>query len=227
MILARIAEFLLYPSRSITVASEYDDGQKSGWGTLWRILVRSSPNVISAHQCNSNKPTDFDLVWSLQFHKTGIGSAALRIVDRPIVPASVAFLCKAGYEDKPDDRMAAFLWIRIINIGLFFSLSRLRLVQSHDPGTKLAFTFEHLKGTILALPESNRRCRIGCLNCGRSKPTGDQNQEQIRKWRCIHRFVHALSSGPAVADYSDESLTGWWFQSRRYSSIVATRGSAN
>jgi hypothetical protein len=135
MILARIAEFLLYPSRSITVASEYDDGQKSGWGTLWRILVRSSPNVISAHQCNSNKPTDFDLVWSLQFHKTGIGSAALRIVDRPIVPASVAFLCKAGYEDKPDDRMAAFLWIRIINIGLFFPSA----------------VFGSFKATILAL----------------------------------------------------------------------------
>jgi hypothetical protein len=93
--------------------------------------------------------------------------------------------------------MAAFLRIRIVNIGLFFSLSRLRVVQSHDSGTKFAFTFEHLKGTVLALPESNRGCRIGCLNCGRSKPTGDQHEEQIGKSRCIHRFVLGSQLGPS------------------------------
>jgi hypothetical protein len=103
--------------------------------------------------------------------------------------------------------MAAFLRIRIANIGLFFSLSRLRLVQSHDPGTQFTFTFEHLKGAVLALPETNRGCRIGCLNCGRPKPTGDQYQEQIGKSRCIHRFVLGSQLGPSP-DYSDESLTG-------------------
>jgi hypothetical protein len=112
-------------------------------GNAWRILVRSGPNVISAQQCNSNKPTDFDLVWSLQFHRTGIGSAALRIVNRPVLPANVTFLRKARYEDKPNDRMAAFLRIRIVNIGLFFSLSRLRLLQSHDPGTKSSCALRH------------------------------------------------------------------------------------
>src|ERR1700730_1495131 len=186
---------------------------------LWRILVRSGPNVISAHRCNTNIAADLDLVWPLQFHQTGIGFAALRIVNRPVLPASVTFLRKARYEDKPHDRMAAFLRIRIVNIGLFFSLSRLRLIQSHDPGTKSAFTFEHLKGTVLALPESNWGCRIGCLHCGHSKPTGDQHQEQIGKSGCIHRFVLRSQLGPAVPDYSDESPTGYWFQSRRYSPI--------
>src|SRR5882724_4704622 len=103
---------------------------------LWRILVRSGPNVISAHERNTNIPADFDLVWSLQFHKTGIGFPVLRVVNCAVLPASVTFLRKARYEDKPDDRMAAFLWIRVINIGLFFSLTRLRLAQGHDPGIK-------------------------------------------------------------------------------------------
>jgi hypothetical protein len=170
--LARIAELLPYPSCSIAVASEYDYRQ-SRMEKLWRILVRSGPKVVSTHECNTNVPADFDLVWSLQFHKTGIGSAALRIVNRPVLPASVTFLRKARYEDKPDDRMAALLWIRVENIGLFFSLTRLRLAQSHDPGIKFTFAFEHLESGILALPQSNRGCRIGCVNCGRSKPAGD------------------------------------------------------
>jgi hypothetical protein len=161
---------------------------------LWRILVRSGPKVVSTHHCNTNVPADFDPVWSLQFHKAGIGSAALRIVDRPVLPASVTCLRKARYEDKPDDRMAALLWIGVVNIGLCFSLSRLRLAQSHDPGTKFAFTFEHLKGGVFPLPESNRRCRIGRVNCGRSKPTGDQQQKQIGKSGRIHRFVLRLSA---------------------------------
>ena len=95
-------------------------------------LVRSGPNVVSAHECNTNIPANFDLVWSLQFHKTGIGFAALRVVNRPVLPASVTFLRKARYEDEPNDRIAAFLWIRVVNIGLFFSLTRLWLAQSND-----------------------------------------------------------------------------------------------
>ena len=130
--------------------------RKVGWERCLRILVRSGPNVVSAHECSTNIPADLDLVWSLQFHKTGIGFAALRVVNRPVLPASVTFLRKSRYEHKPDDRMVSFLGIGVVNIGLFFSLSRLRVVQSHDSGTKFAFTFEHLKGTVLALPESNR-----------------------------------------------------------------------
>ncbi len=129
MTLALIAELLPYPSRSITVAYEYDYRQE--WmEKLLRIIVRSGPSVVSAHECNTNIPTDLDLVWSLQFHKTGIGFAALRVVNRPVLPASVTLLRKARYEDKPDDRMAAFFWIRVVNIGLFFSLTRLRLAPS-------------------------------------------------------------------------------------------------
>src|SRR5258708_12833696 len=97
---------------------------------LWRIIVRSGPSVVSAHECNTKIPADFDVVWSLQFHKTGIGFAALRVVNRPVTPASVTLLRKARYEDKPDDRTAAFFWIRVVNIGLFFSLTRLRLAPS-------------------------------------------------------------------------------------------------
>src|SRR3984893_7908234 len=164
---------------------------------LWRILVRSGPNVISAHQCNANIAADLDLVRSLQFHQTGIGLAALRVVNRPVLPASVTFLRNARYEDKPDDRMAAFLRIRIVNIGLFFSLSRLRLVQTHDPGTKFAFTFKHLKGTVLALPESNRGCGIGCAHRGPSKPAGYQHQEKTGKSGGIHRFILRSQFGPS------------------------------
>src|SRR5258707_10398884 len=202
MTLDLIAELLPYPSRSFMVAYEYDYRQE--WiEKLWRIIVRSGPSVVSAHECNTNIPADFDLVWSLQFHKTGIGFAALRVVNRPILPASVTFLRKARYEDKPDDRIAAFLWIRVINIGLFFSLSRLRLAQSNDPGAKFAFTLEHLKGGVLALPESNRRCGIGWLNCRRSKPAGDQNQEQIRKSGGIHKFVLLTQLGRTCRNYYD------------------------
>src|SRR5258708_14626924 len=209
MALALIAELLPCPSRSITVAYEYDYRQE--WmEKLWRIIVRSGPKVVSAHECNTNIPADFDLVWSLQFHKTGIGFAALRVVNRPILPASVTFLRKARYEDKPDDRIAAFLWIRVINIGLFFSLSRLRLAQSNDPGAKFAFTLEHLKGGVLALPESNRGCRIGCLNCRPSKPASDQNQEQIRKSEAVHKFVLDTQLGRAVPGYSDGSDQCWF-----------------
>ena len=143
MTLGLIAEFLPYPSRSITVAYEYDYRHEWMEKPRW-ILVRFGPNVISAYQCNTNKPADLNLVRSLQFHKTGIGFSALRVVNRPVLPASVTFLRKARYEDQPDDRIATFLRVRIENIGLFSSRSRLRLVQSHDPGTKLAFTFEHL-----------------------------------------------------------------------------------
>jgi hypothetical protein len=38
---------------------------------------------------------------------------------------------------------------------------------------------------------------------------------------------YALSSGRAVPEYSDESLTGCWFESRQYSRFIVTRGSAN
>jgi hypothetical protein len=100
------------------------------------LLVRSGPNVISAHECDTNVPADFDLVWSLQFHQTGIGFAALRVVNRPVIPANVTFLRKDAFIDS----------------------------------------------------------------------------------------FYALSSGRAVPDYSDESLTGCWFQSRQYSRFVVTRG---
>jgi hypothetical protein len=193
--------------------------RKVGEETLLRILVRSRPNVISAHECNTNKPAELDSVWPLQFHKAGIGFAALRVVNCPVLPASVAFLRKARYEDKPDDRMVTFLWIRIVNIGLLFSVSRLRLAQSHDPGTQFAFTFEHLKGRVFALPEANRGCRIGCMNCDRSKPAGDQHQAQIGKSGGIHRFVPRSQIGRAVPDYSDESLAGCRFQSRASSNL--------
>ena len=103
----------------------------------WRILIGSGPKVVSAHQRYNKKAADFDLVWSLQFQKTGIGFAALRVVNRAALQASVTFLRKARYEDKPDDRTAAFLWIRIVNISPFFPLSRLRYAQTDDPGTKL------------------------------------------------------------------------------------------
>src|SRR5258706_10148558 len=201
--------------------------RKVGWERCLRILVRSGPNVVSADECSSNIPADLDLVWSLQFHKTGIGFAALRVVNRPVLPASVTFLRKSRYEHKPDDRMVSFLGIGVVNIGLFFSLSRLRLAQSHDPGTKFASTFEHLKGGVLALPESNRGCRIGRMNFGRSKPGGDQHHEQIGKSGGNHRFLPTLQFGPSSSDYSDESLAGCWFQSKAYSRFVVTRGSAN
>src|SRR5258708_35312771 len=129
MTLALIAELLPYPSRSITVAYEYDYRQE--WmEKLWRIIVRSGPSGVSAHERNTNIPADFDLVWSLQFHKTGIGFAGLRVVNRPGLPASITLLRQARYEDKPDDRSAAIFWIRVVNIGLFFSLTRLRLAPS-------------------------------------------------------------------------------------------------
>src|SRR5258708_1869528 len=222
MALALIAELLPYPSRSITVAYEYDYRQE--WmEKLWRIIVRSGPKVVSAHECNTNIPADFDLVWSLQFHKTGIGFAALRVVNRPILPASVTFLRKARYEDKPDDRIAAFLWIRVINIGLFFSLSRLRLAQSNDPGAKFAFTLEHLKGSVLALQESNPGCGIGCMNCRRSKAAHEQHQEQIKKSAGIHQFVLRTQVGRTVPDCSDESVTSAGFNLEHAANLPARK----
>src|SRR4029077_4954647 len=118
---------------------------------------------------------------------------------------------------------AAFLWIRVINIGLFFSLSRLRLAQRNDPGAKFAFTLEQLKGGVLALPESNRGCRIGCLNCRRSKPASDQNQEQIRKSEGVHKFVLGTQLGRAVPDYSDGSLTSAGFNLEHSANLPARK----
>ena len=57
MTLDLIAELLPYPSRSFMVAYEYDYRQE--WmEKLWRIIVRSGPSVVSAHECNTNIPAD-------------------------------------------------------------------------------------------------------------------------------------------------------------------------
>lgn len=119
-------------------------------------LVQSGPNVVSANQFDTNESTDLDLVWSPHVHYTGIGFATLRVIDPAVCPSSVTFLCKATYKYKPDDWMAAFRWIRILNICFLFPFAGLRLAQSHDLGAQLAITFEHLKGGVFTLPESNR-----------------------------------------------------------------------
>ena len=77
--------------------------------TMVRLLVRSDPKIVSTHQWDPKKPAKFDPVWPLQFHKAGIASATLRVIDSPVLPASVTFLHKARYEDKPDDGVVAFL----------------------------------------------------------------------------------------------------------------------
>ena len=141
---------------------------------MLRLLVRSDPKVVSTHEFDPKKPAKLDLVWALQFHKAGIGPATLRVIDSPVFPASATFLRKARYKDKSDDRMVAFLWIRIVNIGLFFSLSRLGLTQSDDPRTQFAFSFEHLEGGITAFPEPNGGSSIGSMDCSCSEPAVDR-----------------------------------------------------
>jgi hypothetical protein len=194
-VIARIQQLFQYSCESVAIAFAYgrsslllcalsvicgQNKRRSGY------LVHSGPNVISANQFDTNKSTDLDLVWSLQVHYTGIGFATLRVIDRTVCPVSVTFLRKATYKYKPDDRMAAFRWIRIVNIGFLFPFAGLRLAQSHDLGTQFAITFEHLKGGVFTLPESNRGLSIGCMNCGRSKPGSYQRQDQIPKSRGFH-----------------------------------------
>jgi hypothetical protein len=162
--------------------------------TMVRLLVRSDPKVVSTHQWDPKKPAKPDLVWPLQFHKAGIGPATLWVIDGPILPASVTFLRKARYEDKADDGMATFLWVRIVKIGLCFSFSRLRLTQSHDPSTQFTFSFEHLKGGVTPFPEPNRRFRIGCMNCSYSDPPVDRQQEQRGKLGDLHWVLFTSSS---------------------------------
>jgi len=130
--------------------------------------ICSGPNVIPAKQYDTDKSTDFDLVWALQVHRTGISGAALRIIDRAIFPASSTLLHKARYKDKPDNRMVAFRWIWVVNIGFLFPFTGLRLAQRHDPGAEFAATLEHLKGGVFTLPESDWGCSVGCLNCRHS-----------------------------------------------------------
>jgi hypothetical protein len=43
--------------------------------------VHSGPNVISAEHRDTNESAELSLVWSLQFHKTGISFAAGRVID--------------------------------------------------------------------------------------------------------------------------------------------------
>jgi hypothetical protein len=49
MILARIAELLPYPSRSITVASAYDEWQESRWARY--RLIQEGENVFDQPKC--------------------------------------------------------------------------------------------------------------------------------------------------------------------------------
>jgi hypothetical protein len=131
-------------------------------------LLRSGPNVISAEFCDTDKATDSNPIWLLQLHKTGIGSATLRVIDRTVLPLAVTFLRKARYKNKPNNRKLAFRWIRIVDIGLLFPFSRRRLAQSHDLAAKSASTFEQLKDGIGTPPESDRGCSLGRRNCGQS-----------------------------------------------------------
>src|ERR1700730_8581418 len=131
-------------------------------------LLRSGPNVISAEFCDTDKATDSNLIWLLQLHKTGIGSATLRVIDRTVLPLAVTFLRKARYKNKPNNRKLAFRWIRIVDIGLLFPFSRRRLAQSHALGAKSASTFEQRPDGIGTPPESDRGCSLGRRNCGQS-----------------------------------------------------------
>jgi hypothetical protein len=156
-------------------------------------LVHSSPNVIPANHRDTKESAELNLVWSLQFHKTGISFAAGRVIDRAILPESGTLLRTARYKNKSLDRTVAFPWIRIVDIGFLSPVSCRRLAQSHNPGTESAFTFEHLKCGIRTLPESNRGCSMCCRNCHRSKPGGDQPQEQTLKSESVHMFCYTLN----------------------------------
>src|SRR5271165_7214766 len=90
-------------------------------------LFRSGPNVSSAEFCDTDKAADPDLIWLLQLHKAGIGSATLRVIDRAVLPLAVTLLRQARYKNKPNNRKLPLRWIRIVDIGLLFSFSGRRL----------------------------------------------------------------------------------------------------
>src|SRR6202040_1927540 len=117
-------------------------------------------------------------------------------IDGAILPPSVTLPGKSTDKNKSDDRMASFCRLRIMNIGLLFAFIGLRIAQGHDPGAELAITFEHLKGGVFTLPESNGRCIVRCLNSSRSETAGDQCPEQKVKSPGFH--INVSRSFPQV-----------------------------
>ena len=174
--------------------------------------ICSGPNVVPAKQYDTDKSADFDLVWALEVHRTGISGAALRIIDRAILPASVTLPHKTRDKNKPDNRMVAFRWIRIVNIGFLFPFTGLRLAQRHDPGAEFAAALEHLKCGVFTLPEPDRGCSVGRLNCRHSQAGSEPRREkQILKSPGSHMFcqvgqaLRITPAGSPVADLNPET----------------------
>ena len=84
-------------------------------------LLRSGPNVSSAEFCDTNKAADTNLIWLLQLHKTGIGSATLRIIDRAVLPLAVTSLRKARYKNKPDNNQSQQQILKARSVHLVFT----------------------------------------------------------------------------------------------------------
>jgi hypothetical protein len=108
----------------------------------------------------------------------------------------VTFLGESRDEYEPDDWMAAFARIRIVNIGFLFPFAGFRIPQSHDLGAELAVALLHLKSGIVSLPESDRGWSVGCTDCGCCEPESDQRQEQRLKSRSFHTDRHVFLNRP-------------------------------